>query len=45
MLVSSVASSKEWEKWISLAEKTCYVLGLIQSQQKLYTSKETFILQ
>lgn len=29
----------------SLAEKTCYVLEFIQSQQKLYTFKETFVLQ
>lgn len=29
----------------SLAEKTCYVLEFIYSQQKLYTFKETFVLQ
>lgn len=29
----------------SLAGKTCYVLEFIESQQKPYTFKETFILQ
>lgn len=28
-----------------LPEKMCYVLELIYSQQKLYTFKETFVLQ
>lgn len=44
MMVSSVASSKEWEKWIHLLRKH-YVSKFIQSQQKLCTFKKTFILQ